>query len=94
MKKITAFKVLESYRVWLRFDDGAEGEVDFSHKPHTGVYMPWRDYDYFRCAHLGECGELRWDDQLDFCPDALWLQVTGRKPEDLDLKPSPSAAYA
>ena|SRR6266496_3829396 len=94
MKKITAFKVLDNYRVWLRFDDGVEGEVDFSRKPHTGVYAPWEDYGFFRRARIGEFGQLCWDDQLDFCPDALWLQVTGRKPEDLDLKPTPASAYA
>ena len=94
MKKITAIKVVEHYRVWLRFNDGVEGEVDFSSKPKTGVYAAWRDYDYFRRAHVGECGELRWDDQVDFCPDALWLQVTGRKPEDLDRESGPVPAYA
>jgi hypothetical protein len=94
MKKITAIKVLESYRVWLRFDDGVEGEVDFSAKPHTGVFAVWRDYDFFRRAHVGECGELCWDDQLDFCPDALWLQVTRQEPEALDREASPAPVYA
>lgn len=84
MKKIIALKVLEQYRVWLRFDDGVEGEVDFSDKRRTGVYAPWRDYSYFRRAQVGQHGELRWDDQLDFGPDSLWLQVTGRRPEELD----------
>ncbi|MEK7293764.1 MAG: adenylate/guanylate cyclase domain-containing protein, partial [Nitrospirota bacterium] len=50
---------------------GVEGEVDFSHKPRTGVYAPWQDYHYFRRAHIGQYGELRWDDQLDFGPDSL-----------------------
>ena len=94
MKKITAFKVLDDYRVWLRFDDGVEGEVDFSHKPLTGVYAPWQDYDFFRQARIGEFGELCWDDQLDFCPDALWLLVTGRQPGELDAKPGPAPTYA
>ncbi len=94
MKKIIAFKILDHYCVWLRFDDGIEGEVDFSHKPHTGVYAHWRDYNFFRQAQIGEFGELRWDDQLDFCPDALWLKATGRKPEDLAWNPSPASAYA
>jgi hypothetical protein len=90
MKKITALNVLDHYRVWLRFDDGVEGEVDFSHKPRTGVYAPWQDYNCFRRAHIGQYGELRWDDQLDFGPDSLWLRVTDRPPEDLatDLQPA------
>jgi len=94
MKKITALKVLDHYRVWLRFDDGVEGEVDFSRKPHTGVYAPWQDYDYFRRARIGDYGELRWDDQLDFGADSLWLGVTGRTPEELDGEPQSSRVHA
>jgi hypothetical protein len=94
MKQITALRVLDRYRIWLRFDDGVEGEVDFSQKARTGVFAPWQDYAFLRRAHLGEYGELRWDDQLDFCPDSLWLQVTGRKPEDLAPAQNPLPAHA
>ena len=93
MKKITAFKVLDNYRVWLRFNDGVEGEVDFSGKPRTGVFAFWNDPANFRKARIGDCGALVWNDQLDFCPDSLWLQVTGRKPEAL-LEQSPQATHA
>ena len=93
MKKITAMKVLENYRVWLRFNDGVEGEVDFSQKPRSGVYAAWASYDNFRKARIGDCGELLWDSQLDFCPDSLWLQVTGQKPEALSDQ-NPQLAHA
>lgn len=90
MKKITAIKVLENYRVSLRFNDGAEGEIDFSRKPRTGVFAFWNNYENFRIAHVGDFGELHWNDQIDFCPDSLWLQVTGEKPEALlEQKPQP-----
>lgn len=56
VKKLTEIRVLEGYRVWVRFDDGVEGEVDFSQKPHTGVYAPWQDYGYFRRVRIGEFG--------------------------------------
>ena len=94
MKKIVSVTVLDHYRLRLRFNDGVEGEVDFSKQPRTGVYAPWRDYGWFRRAHVGEYGELRWDDQLDFSPDALWLQVTGKRPEDLAADPNPALAHA
>jgi hypothetical protein len=83
VKKIVACKVLENYRVWLRFDDGVEGEVDFSAKPRTGVFSAWNDYAFFRRAAIDEFGTPEWPGELDLCPDALWLQVTGKKPEDL-----------
>ena len=84
MKKIVACKVLENYRVWLRFDDGVEGEADFSALAGQGVFAPWTDYGFFRQAVIGEhCRTLTWPGELDFCADALWLQVTGKRPEDL-----------
>ncbi|MGO9202262.1 MAG: DUF2442 domain-containing protein [Limisphaerales bacterium] len=91
MRKIVDVEVLENYRVRLRFDDGAEGVADFSAKPRTGVFAAWRDYSFFRRASIGDCGELLWDDQIDFCPDALWQQVTGRRVQPAT---SHSALYA
>ena len=93
MKQSVALKVLEGYRVSLRFADGAEGVVDFSTKPRVGVYAAWQDYANFRRARVGAHGELVWDDQIDFCPDALWLQVTGQSPQALETE-SKSPAYA
>jgi hypothetical protein len=78
MKKLVALKVLDHYRIWLRFNDGVEGVADFARKPHTGVYASWQDYGYFSRARIGQAGELLWDDQLEFCPDALWLEVSGK----------------
>ena len=84
MKKITALKVLDHYRVWLRFNDGVEGEVDFSAKPRTGVFVPWKDYEFYRQARLGEQGRtLTWPGELDFCADAPCLQITGKESADL-----------
>jgi len=93
MKKIAAVKVLDDYRVWLRFNDGAEGEIDFSSKPRTGVFAFWNDRENFSKARVGDSGELIWNDQIDFCPDSLWLQVTGQKPEAL-LDQNPQLAHA
>jgi hypothetical protein len=93
MKKITAVKVLDNYRVWLRFDDGVEGEVAFAEKARTGVFACWNNYENFRQARIGDAGELIWNDQIDFCPNALWLRVTGRKPEAL-LDPDAPLAHA
>ena len=84
MIKIVAFEVLDNYRVRLRFDDGVEGEAEFSAHVGNGVFAAWTDYGFFRQASIGERGRtLTWPGELDFCADALWLQVTGKQPEDL-----------
>jgi hypothetical protein len=93
MKKITHLKILDNYRVWLRFNDGAEGEVDFSSKLRTGVYVFWENYENFRKARVGEAGELHWNDQIDFGADSLWLKMTGQNPETL-LNQDPPHVHA
>jgi len=94
MKWLKEIRVLDAYRIWLRFDDGVEGEVDFSQKPRTGVYAPWQDYNYFRRARVGEFGDLVWDDQVDFSADSLWRKVTGHAPADPAQPSVGTKAYA
>jgi hypothetical protein len=94
MRRLTAIRVLDGYHVWVRFDDGVEGDLDFSAKPRTGVYAAWNDYEYFRRAHVGEYGDLVWDDQVDFSADSLWLQLTGRTREKLIQAPGQAKGYA
>lgn len=94
MTRIVAFEVLDHYRLRLRFDDGVEGEAEFSAHVGKGVFAPWSDYGFFGQASIGEHGRtLTWPGELDFCADALWLQVTGKQPEDLfpNLRKEPSA---
>jgi len=81
--KIREVKVLNGYRVWLRFSDGVEGVADLSDLVGKGVFSAWRDYDVFREVRIGVDGDLVWGDKIDLCPDALYLRVTGKKPEDL-----------
>jgi hypothetical protein len=83
MTRIVAFEVLDNYRVRLRFDDGVEGTVDLSRLVGQGVFAAWRDYAFFRQAFLAGQGALTWPGELDLCPDALYLEVTGKRPEDL-----------
>lgn len=90
MKTITHLKVLDGYRVWLRFDDGVEGEADFSPHAGHGVFAAWNDYAVFQRAALADQGRaLEWPGEIDFCADALWLQVSRKEPGDLfpSLKP-------
>ena len=83
MKKISEVKVLQGYRLELVFDDGARGAVDLSDLVGKGVFAIWRDRRIFEQVRIGSFGELVWGDQIDLCPDALYLKATGKKPEDV-----------
>ena len=81
--KITALKPLPGYRLWLRFDDGVEGTVDLADKVGIGVFTLWNDLAAFAAVRVGVMGDAVWGDEVDLCPDALYLKVTRLKPADL-----------
>ena len=83
MHKVTHVQALEGYKLDVTFADGTEGTVDLSELVGKGVFQLWDDYEKFRQVEIGETGELIWADQVDICPDSLYLRVTGEKPEDI-----------
>ena len=83
MRKISKVKVLQGYRLELAFDDGVSGVVDLSDLAGKGVFALWRDRHAFEQVRIGSIGELVWGDQIDLCPDSLYLKATGKKPEEV-----------
>jgi len=83
MRRISKVKVLPEYRLELEFDDGVAGVVDLSDNVGKGVFAVWRDPLVFERVRIGSSGELVWGEQVDLCPDALYLRVTGKQPEDI-----------
>ena len=94
MRKVTRIKVLKDYGVELMFDDGRSGVVDLSHLAGKGVFSAWQDYGFFQQVRIGESGELVWSDQIDLCPDSLYLQATGQRADEVfpALKREPARA--
>jgi hypothetical protein len=83
MRKITRVEVLQDYRLELTFEDGTSGTADLSDLAGKGVFACWNDRAAFAQVRIGPSGELVWNDQVDLCPDALYLKVTGKKPEEV-----------
>ncbi len=83
MKKITEAKALGNFRLWLRFSDGTEGIADLSDLAGKGVFSAWNAPDVFAKVVVTDFGAVAWGDEIDLCPDALYLRVTGKKPQDL-----------
>jgi hypothetical protein len=83
---LTKVKVKDNYLVHLTFLDGLEGDVDFSEYVGKGVFSKWLDYQHFRTAEIGAYGELVWDGELDFCPDSLYMKVSGQSPAEFFQK--------
>ena len=83
MYKIIDVAVQENYRVKLGYDDGKSGIVDLSHLVGKGIFALWNDYSAFENVKIGSSGELFWNDQVDLCPDSLYMKITRQEPADL-----------
>ncbi len=83
MPTAVSVRPLEHYRIWITFADGVEGIADLSHLVGKGVFALWNDEKAFSDVHVGPSGEVAWRDEIDICPDSLYLRVTGKKPEDI-----------
>ena len=78
-----AVKPLSDYRIWIRYSDGAEGEVDFYHLAGKGVFKFWDDYRNFQCVYISNAGAIAWSADIEVCPDAIYMRLTGKSVEDL-----------
>ena len=83
MKKATDVRALDGYRIWLRFADGAEGEIDLSDLAGRGVFRAWGNRQVFESVRVDEVGAIAWDGEIDLCPDALYLQLTGKAVDEV-----------
>ena len=94
MHKITNVTVLQEYKVKLEYADDTQGIVDLSYLVGKGVFSLWNDYEAFQNVKIGSSGELIWGDQVDLCPDSLYLKITHQKPEELFSNLNREKAYA
>lgn len=78
-----AVQARDGFRIWLRYADGIEGEVDLAHVAGKGVFAAWLDRSFFESVHIGGGNGISWGNEIDLCPDALYFQLTGKRPEDI-----------
>ena len=74
---------LSEYRIWIRYADGEEGEVDLSHLAGQGVFELWEDEQKWKNVRIAEDGAIRWSKEVELCPDATHLKLTGKSPEEV-----------
>ena len=78
MKRIVEANPLPNYRLFIRFEDGANGEVDLSSMVGNGVFASWKDQSVFSRVSIDSVtGTVVWPEGSDLCPDTLYCDVTG-----------------
>jgi len=66
-------KYLRDYTIWLRFNDGAEGEVDLKTELDGEVFEPLQNVNQFRNFKVDpELQTIVWDNGADMAPEFLY----------------------
>ena len=81
--KIIDAKALPGFRLGLRFDTGESGVVNLSALAGRGVFEIWNVPAAFESVSVTDDGAVRWTGDIDLCPDSLYLQMTGKKPDEV-----------
>lgn len=78
MRRITEVETREEYRIWIRYEDGTEGEVDLSNLVGRGVFKRWDDPAEFEKVFVDpETHTVAWPGGIDLCPDSLYEDFVG-----------------
>lgn len=66
-------RYLRDYVIWLRFNDGAVGEVDLSGELEGEVFEPLRNPNAFKSFRVdSELQTIVWENGADMAPEFLY----------------------
>jgi hypothetical protein len=75
--KLKEAKYISAYTIWLRFEDGLEGEVDLESELWGEVFEPIKDQEEFKAFQLNsELNTIAWPSGADFAPEFLYQSIS------------------
>ena len=78
MNRPNKVEAQSGFRIRIAYSDGAEGVIDLSADVGRGVFAPLADEAFFQTVHIGRYGQIAWSEDIEICPDAAYLEITGR----------------
>lgn len=76
LPKLSKAEYREGYRIWLKFADGIEGEVDLESELWGEMFQPLRDKARFAQFLLDkELETIVWPNGADFAPEFLYQKL-------------------
>jgi len=91
LPKLREAKYQGDYRVWLKFEDGVQGEVDLEDELWGEVFLPLKDKARFAELRLDrDLNTIVWPNGADFAPEFLYQKLC----PNYALKPAPKSGAA
>ena len=74
---VVAVEARPDFKVWVRFENGVEGEADLSDLAGQGVFKRWTENpaEFDKVTVDPESGTVAWPGGLDVAPDRLYSEV-------------------
>ncbi|MFI5228794.1 MAG: DUF2442 domain-containing protein [Gemmatimonadales bacterium] len=72
MLDVIEVRYVHDYVVWLRFDDGTQGELDLRAELWGEMFEPLQNLDVFRRVSVNpDTGTIEWPNGADLAPEFL-----------------------
>ena len=79
--RVIDVRPLDGFRIWIRFNDGTEGELDLTEYAEKRWFQPWQDRRVFENVWIPpHGGYIRWGDDseesdMGFCLTWLYTEL-------------------
>ena len=96
---VVEVKPLDGFHIWVRFNDGEQGEIDLSEYAEKHWFEPWQERKVFESVRISSYDALIWGDDpeesdMAVCVLSLYMEVTGKSWEDLAPRANLQSANA
>ena len=71
-----------------------QAKIDLSHLAGKGIFSAWNEPGRFEEVHIAEHRAIAWNDDMELCPDTLYMQLTGKSLDELPAEDVTSLADA
>ena len=70
--RVIEARYVGKYMIWLKFNDGVEGEVDLKDELWGPVFEPLKDQEEFKKFRVHpDLHTIVWENEADFAPEFL-----------------------
>lgn len=71
-------KAISKYSIWIKYSDNKEGIIDLSHLANKGIFKQWDSNNLFNQVFIdNETNAIAWNEELELCPNSLYLRLLG-----------------
>jgi len=76
MPDVIEVRYVRDYTVWIKFEDGVQGDVDISRSFKGPVFEALHDHEYFKQVRVNpDLGTIVWPNGADVAPETLYERV-------------------